>query len=143
MNRLTTNISTLEIRVFLKSSPVRSGAIHCALRKSCFIDKYTFFSSVSDINVEDEITRRRLYVDTLLGAHDPILTEYLRLYYQYPEEDVESILQRFKESMAESMATGDIRIDYPDTYHPDAFGVIQEDTSDALQEEMFLLPAEE
>ena len=27
MNRLTTNISTLEIRVFLKSSMVRSGAI--------------------------------------------------------------------------------------------------------------------
>ena len=71
------------------------------------------------------------------------MTEYLRLYYQYPEEDGESILQRFKESMAESIATGDIRIDYPDTYDPDAFGVIQEDTSDVLQEEVFLLPAEE
>ncbi len=26
----------LEGRVFLKSSPVRSSAIHCALRKCCF-----------------------------------------------------------------------------------------------------------
>ena len=34
INRITTNRWTLEICVFLKSDQVRSGAIHCALRKS-------------------------------------------------------------------------------------------------------------
>ena len=34
INRLTTNSWTLEGHVFLKSSMVRSRAIHCALRKS-------------------------------------------------------------------------------------------------------------
>ena len=34
INRITTNGRALEICAFLKSDQVRSGAIHCALRKS-------------------------------------------------------------------------------------------------------------
>lgn len=63
-------------------------------------------------NVED--IDRESYIQFLM-AHDPILTEYLRLYFQYPEEDNADILERF----TASMETGDIGIAYPELLSQD------------------------
>ena len=70
-----------------------------------FLDVFQTLSPIPDVEDID----RESYIRFLM-AHDPILTEYLRLYFQYPEEDNADILERF----TASMKTGDIGIAYPE-----------------------------
>ncbi|MYA72288.1 hypothetical protein F4009_04585 [Candidatus Poribacteria bacterium] len=67
-----------------------------------------FTNSIIGTSNVEEIDRES-YVQFLM-AHDPILTEYLRLYFEYPEEDTAAILERF----TAYMITGDIGIAYPE-----------------------------
>ncbi len=70
---------TLEGRVFLKSSPVRSRAIHCVSRKSCFCKLSLIIGAVRDVHcnckAQTNTVRFRELTCLITGGETPPLRD--------------------------------------------------------------------